>query len=96
MKLLMLAQAVSGFIDVPGRLKKYSSSSSTTRRSHVLSQLECVASGRGNSRLPLPKGFALPFPFASFLDRWGPCEGAIGAEGSVFDGASGTWSNRDQ
>ena len=90
MNSLMSAQAVSS------RLKKYSSSSSTTRRSHVSSQLESAPSGKGTSRLPLPEGFAPPFPFASFLDRWVPCEGAIRAGDSLSGGASGTWDNRDQ
>ena len=74
MCLLMLANAVSGFIDLPAGRKRYSSSKAQTNRSFVCSQLESMSTGRGTvpSPLPLPVDDAFPFPFAPFADRWGP------------------------
>jgi len=46
--------------------------------------------------LPFCPGIALPFPFTSVTDLWGPWEGAMGAGASVFGGTPGTWKDRDQ
>jgi len=76
MNLLIVARAISGFVDPPVGLKWYSSSSSQKKRTIVCSQLESAPSGKGSGgrrfRLPLPKGVALPFPFTSTPDRCGP------------------------